>query len=259
MSVISANLEWLFTEAGERTSDRVRAAAAQGIRYVEIWGWRGKDVPAIADALEQTGVRLLTMIVDPQLQLTDPATHNAYIEAVSASLEHAQKLRVPFLVAVAGDERQGVPRAEQRAAVVAALRRAAAALEGSQVTLLLENLNSAVDHPGTYLDSVREGLEIVRSVGSPHVKLLLDAYHALVMGEDPAATVGADGELIGHVQLADVPGRHEPGTGGVEWNQLLRALRDAGYRGPWGMEYRPTRDTAESLAEVERVIADRAE
>jgi hydroxypyruvate isomerase len=253
MNTIAANLEWLFTEGGDDTPSRIRAAAAHGIDAVEIWGWRDKDTDAIRAALDETGVTLLSLIVDPQLQLTDPSTHDEYLTAVRESLAVAKKLGAPFLVAVAGDEIPGVDRAAQHRAVVEALSRAAAILDGTEVTLLVENLNTRVDHVGTFLSSSREGLDIVREVASPHVKLLLDAYHALMMDEDLVAAIGDDIELIGHVQVADAPGRHEPGTGEIDWERQLLALRELGYAGRWGMEYVPTTDTVVSLFEVEQI------
>jgi hydroxypyruvate isomerase len=168
MSSIAANLEWLFTEAGDSTADRIRAAGAHGIDAVEIWGWRDKDLAAIRAALHETGVTLLSLVVDPQLQLTDPVTHDAYLVGVRQSLDVAQRLGAPNLVVVAGHEVPGADRADQHAAVVSVLSRAAELLEGSDVTLLLENLNSRLDHIGTYLDSTLEGLDIVREVGTPH-------------------------------------------------------------------------------------------
>jgi hydroxypyruvate isomerase len=254
MTAISANLEWLFTEATEGIGDRVRAAAAAGVRELEIWGWRSKDIPDLAAALEDTGARLLTLLVDPPLQLTDPATHDEFVQAVGDSRAVAERLASPNLVVVAGDERTDVPRSEQRANIVTALTRGAAELEGSSVRLLLENLNSRVDHRGTYLSLIREGLDIIKEVGSPHLHLLLDAYHAAIMEEDLTAAIGDDIALIGHVQVADAPGRHEPGTGEIDWSARLRELRRLGYTGSFGMEYVPTTGSAASLAEIIRIV-----
>jgi hydroxypyruvate isomerase len=255
MSTIAANMEWLFTEAGEDTADRIRAAADHGLTAVEMWGWRDKDLDAIEAALTETGVQLLSLIVDPKLDLTDRRNHAHYLEGVSESLAVAQRLGAPYLVAVAGDEIEGVARDVQRAAVVAALTDAAAILDGTDVTLLLENLNTKVDHVGTFLYSTREGLDIVREVDSTHLKLLLDAYHALMMDENLVIAIGDDIAQIGHVQVADAPGRHEPGTGELDWGHQLGALRDLGYTGFWGMEYTPTIETVASLRHIEELAA----
>ena len=256
MTAIAANLEWMFTEAGPDTASRIRAAAAAGIKDVEIWTWRDKDIPAIRTALAETGVRLLSLIVEPQLQITDPSTHADYLVAVAESLEVARQLDAPYLVAVAGDDREGISRAEQHDAVVAALGDAANVIEDerSAVVLLLENLNSRVDHVGTYLDSTEEGLDIVAEVGSAHLRLLLDAYHALVMDEDLEQELDGRIDLVGHVQVADAPGRHEPGTGSLDWQKQISALRELGYTGVFGMEYQPTTETVASLAEITGIV-----
>lgn len=254
MSLIAANMEWLFTEAGDSISERIHAAAAHGLNAVEMWGWRDKNLDDIRKALDETGITLLSMIVDPQLQLTDPATHDEYLIGVRQSLHVAQHLNAPYLVVVAGQEIPVVDRANQHAAVVSVLSRAAKLLEGSDVTLLLENLNSRIDHVGTYLDATSEGLAIVREVGSAHLRLLLDAYHALVMGENLVSEIGDDIHLISHVQVAEAPGRHEPGTGAIDWEAQFRILRNLGYTGYWGMEYLPQSDTITSLATVEQIV-----
>lgn len=254
MNSIAANMEWLFTEAGKDTGDRIRAASAHGLEAVEIWGWRDKDLDSIETALNETEVHLLSLIVDPKLDLTTTANHAKYLEGVRESLVVAERLNAPNLVAVAGDEIEGASRDEQHAAVVSALKAAAAIVDGSHVTILLEPLNSKVDHVGTFLTSTREGLEIIREVGSPHVKLLLDAYHALMMDEDLAEVIGDDIELVGHVQVADAPGRHEPGSGGLDWEHQIGVLRRLGYTGYFGMEYLPTVPTAESLAVIESIV-----
>lgn len=255
MSSIAVNLEWLFTEAGDDPADRIRAAAAHGLDAVEIWGWRSRDLAAIERALTDTGVELTSLIVDPQLQLTDPGMRAEFVAAVADSLVVAQRLGSPNLVVVSGDERPGIPRDEQRRALVSALAAGAALLDGTRVTLLLEPLNTRVDHVGAFLSSTSEGLDIVREVGSPRLRLLLDAYHALMMDEDLAEVVGDDIALVGHVQVADLPGRHEPGTGVVDWGRQFRLLRDLGYTGRFGMEYQPTVDTVRSLAAVEGLTA----
>lgn len=252
MFELSANLEWLFGER-DALGDRVRAAAASGLPAVEVWGWRGRDVDSLHDALRETGVVLQTMCVDPMGTLVDPAAHGVFLAAVGESAALADRLGCPYLVVTAGDDR-GVPRAEQRRAVVGALRRAAEVLAGHRAVLLLENLNSRVDHVGTFLDSTVECLDIVDEVGSPKVRLLYDHYHSLVMGERPEEVLAGRVDRVGHVQTADLPGRHEPGTGAVDWAHELAVLRDLGYTGRIGLECTPTTDTAQALAHVRGVL-----
>lgn len=250
---LAANLEWLFTEAGPDPADRVRAAAAQGLDAVEIWGWRDKNIDTFADALGETGTDLLSLIVDPQLALTNPTVHDDYLQGVQDSLAIAQRLGSPHLVVVAGLNAPDRSWEDQHTAVVDVLRRAACILEGTAVTLLLEPLNSRVDHIGTFLDRTADGLDIVREVDRPELRLLFDAYHALVMDEDIAAELDGAIDLIGHVQIADVPGRHQPGTGKIDWSDQLRTLARLGYRGAIGLEYQPTGSTDASLTVIEQI------
>lgn len=250
---LAANLEWMFTEAGDDPATRVRAAAAHGFDAVEIWKWRNKDIAALRAALDDTGISLLSLIVDPKMDLTDRANHREYLAGVEESLPIAQQLGSPYLVVVAGDEQPGVPRADQHTAVLEALTAAADVVAGSGVTLLLENLNSKVDHVGTYLDGTAEALQLIREVDQPELRMLFDAYHALVMDENIETELAGSIHLVGHVQIADVPGRHEPGTGTIDWRAQFETLQRLGYTGAIGLEYEPATPTDESLRAIEAI------
>jgi len=253
MYQLSACLEWLFTEVGADYGDRIRAAADHGLGAVEIWQWRNKDLHAISRALAETGTMLQSMCTDPMTQLTDPASHPTFLAGFRESVDVAERFGCPFLVVTAGDRRPGFPRDGQHAAVVEALVRATESAQGRPVTLILENLNSRVDHIGTFCDSTAEVLGILRDVGSPQAGLLFDAYHALVMGERPEVELAGSVDRLAHVQIADAPGRGEPGSGAVDWARELSILRGLGYSGRIGLEYRPTTSTADSLQMIERL------
>ena len=111
-----------------------------------------------------------------------------------------------------------------------------------------------MDHPGYLLDATSDALRVIRDVDHPAVRLLYDLYHSIVMGEDPEQVLAGSGDLIGHVHVADAPGRHEPGSGQVDWRRHMAALRTSGYSGPVGLEYTPTRDTESSLELIRRLI-----
>ncbi len=155
---------------------------------------------------------------------------------------------------VSGDTRPGVARSEQRKALAEALRRAAPIALQAGVGLLLEPLNTRTDHAGYFLDSTMEALAVIRTVDQPAVRLLYDMYHSMVMAEDPAQVLSGSGPLLGHVHVADVLGRHEPGTGRIDWLRQLKALRSVGYSGAVGLEYVPTQDTNSSLGYIRNVI-----
>jgi hydroxypyruvate isomerase len=252
---LSACAELLFTEAGDGHAERIRAAAAAGLPAVELWGWRNKDLDTIEQALQSTGVVLQTLCTDPMTGMVNPAVHGAFLSGLSESIAVAERLGSPYLVVSAGDTLPGVADDQQRAAVVDALRKASEALEGHDVTLLLENLNSRVDHVGTFCDSTTEAIGILREVGTPQVRLLYDAYHSLIMEEQPAQVIGDHIDLLGHIQIADAPGRHEPGTGEHDWAEILGTFRRLGYTGRIGLEYRPSHGTIDSLQTISAIAS----
>lgn len=193
-------------------------------------------------------------VSEPTGRLVDPETHVEFLEGIKRSIILADRLNARNLIVVSGDIRPGIVRSEQRAALAEALRRAAPLASTAGLGLLLEPLNTRVDHQGYFLDSTLEGLEVIRAIDHPEVRLLYDIYHSIVMGEEPAEVLQGSGDLVGHVHLADVPGRHEPGSGSIDWPSQLDALRAAGYAGPLGLEYIPIRDTEFSLAFIRRFI-----
>jgi hydroxypyruvate isomerase len=264
----SACIEWLFadadglpalpgtSEAGKPAranfADRIRAAKAAGLDAVEFWHWSTKDADAIKVALDETGMPLAAILCEPITQITDPERHGTFLDGVRASLVAALKLGAPVIIAQAGDDRSGIPREQQHAALVKVLRDAADLLKGSGVTLALEPLNDRVDHPGYYLTSTVEGLDIIDEVDRPEIKLLYDIYHSAMMGEQTEDVLDGRIDRIAHVHLADTQGRGEPGSGTLDWQSRVDWLRHAGYDGLIGLEYRPTTSTVATLSFMQR-------
>jgi len=251
---LSPCIEWMFADAHPDMADRVRAAKAGGYGSAEFHLWRDKDIDATAAALSETGVRLTGICVDPRRSLVDPAQHEEFLGAVHESLVAAKKLGSPPMIVASGFTREGVPHDEQVAAAVDVLKRAAALAEDAGVMLLLEPLNDRVEHPGMFLVSTSLGLDIVEAVASPRLRLLYDVYHSAVMGEDMAEVLRDRIHLVHHVQVADMPGRNEPGTGTIDWTGVISTLRALGYQGALGLEYRPTLPPAASLAHTRAAL-----
>jgi hydroxypyruvate isomerase len=247
----SACLELLFAEAPV-FSDRFQLAREAGFEAVEFWRWRDKDLGKVRQAISETGVTLHGFVAEPMLPLTDPAQRKSFLVGLGESIDAAHQLGTKNLIAQAGDEIGSLPRKQQHRAIVAGLAEAAPSLENAGVTLLLEPLNTLVDHPGYYLAYTPEALDIVEEVGSPNVRLLYDIYHSAVMGESPREVLDGRVSLLGHVHLADAPGRGEPGSGRIPWREHLDWLDEHGYKGYVGLEYRPRGDTLSSLALLTR-------
>jgi len=243
----SACIELLFRKEIPVFADRIRVAKAAGLDAVEFWAWSNKDLGAVEAALKETGLPLAGILCEPIANITNPATHEFFLEGVKASLAAALRLGTTMMIAQGGNVVAGTSRASQHKAIADCLKRAADIVQGTGVTIVLEPLNDRVDHPGYYLTSTVEGLDIVDEVGRPEIRLLYDIYHAATMGEGIELLDGRI-DRIAHVHLADTPGRHEPGTGAMDWQARLDWLAAHGYQGYVGLEYTPVAETVASLA-----------
>jgi hydroxypyruvate isomerase len=244
----SACIEWLFAKEAPAVPDRIRASKAAGLSGIEFWSWSNKDLDAVKSALDETGLAIAGILCEPIARITDPAEHSRFLDGVRASLAAAQKLGAPVMIVQAGDDRPGIPREAQHAALVKVLKDAADIVKGSGVVVALEPLNDRVDHPGYYLTSTVEGLDIIDEVDRPDVRLLYDIYHSAMMGEQIEDVLDGRLDRVVHVHLADTQGRGEPGSGTMDWQARLDWLAEHGYAGFVGLEYRPTGSTEDSLS-----------
>ncbi|WP_424467393.1 TIM barrel protein [Pseudoclavibacter helvolus] len=262
MYQLAPNIELLFTEAGDY-HDRVRAAAAAGFDAVEMWGPTGvdapakpKDLPALKAALEETGTQLTAQLSEPRTQfMIPPRDHSEFYRKLDEGVTIAHDLGCPRIVVGSGTGFGGSKRQTQLDDLVAIYEKAIAQIDGSGITLVLEPVNVRVDHPGSLLDRTSEAVYVARGVDSPHFGVLYDIYHSAVEGEDMQAELANAGEIIKYVQLADAPGRGEPGSGSLDWAEKFSVLRASGYDGPIGLEYNPTIESAASVAFVRETAA----
>ncbi len=250
---LSTCIEWQFAEAGDLAA-RLHAAKAAGFELAEFHLWRDKPIEAMAAALDETGIRLTSLCVDPRRSIVDPAERDEMVTAVRETIEATAILGKPALIVASGFKVEGMSEAEHFDNAVAALRAAADAAETAGVMLLLEPLNTRL-FAAMYLVSTKLGLDLVEAVGSPNLRLLYDVWHSAVMGEDMAGVLAGRIHLVEHVQVADIPDRNEPGTGELDWAKVAATLRDLGYTGAIGLEYFPTMPMDQSLAQSQRMLA----
>jgi hydroxypyruvate isomerase len=252
----TCNLEMWFTELPE-FDDRIRAAHALGFRAIEFWPWRGKDLQAIAATCRELDVQVGQFTAWGFVPgLNDPANHARFAQEIEASCEVAGRLGAPCLTVVAGNDVPGLAREEMHANVVTGLKLAAPIAEKHRVTLILEPMNGRVDHPGHCLYGSEAGVAIARAVGSERVRVLFDLYHNAIAEGDLCGHLREGRDQLAYVQVADHPGRTEPGTGEIHYPRVLKELWDLGYESFLGTECRP-RDSAELAAE-RIAAADRA-
>ena len=228
--------EMVFTELP--LIDRVRRIDEVGFA-VEIWSWHDKDL----DALAATGARFSSMTGYLHGDLIDPASADQVLRTAEASIKAAEKLAVPRLNLHTAELVDGNAARPRRRATGEMWLTAARTLErigelgaAAGVTFCVENLNTIVDHPGVPLARAKDTLALVEGVGHPNVKMMLDLYHAQIGEGNLIDLVLRCGDAIGEIQVADVPGRHEPGTGEINYPAIAQALRDNGFTGTVGLE-----------------------
>src|SRR5262245_15416112 len=252
----AANLTMLFNEVP--FAERFGRAAAAGFRAVEFLFAHNVDQAGVEHELRQHGLELV--LFDPEGgdfpagdrgYLCDPARRDHLAKTIDDAIATARRLGCRRLNVLAGNRAEGATDADMRRTVVENLRRAAPVARAAGITLLIEALNTW-ESPRYFLDRSRLGLEIVREVGEPNVRFQYDCYHMQRMEGQLIETLTKNLEWIGHVQIADVPGRHEPGTGEVSYANVLGALETAGYGGYVGLEYRPSGKADDSLGWLPR-------
>ncbi|WP_247004455.1 hydroxypyruvate isomerase family protein [Halosolutus gelatinilyticus] len=246
MARISICVEMVYDD--EPFADRISRAAEAGADAVEFWDWREKDLETIAETADAADIPIVSCVAGGTL--TDPDAADDAVETIRESIEMASGLGIPTLIVTTGPDQDGLDRTTQHDSIVDVLSRVAPDAEAADVTLVLEPLNRAVDHPNYYLETSEEGFEIVDEVGSPNVKLLYDVYHQQVTEGNLIRTITDNVDRIGHFHIADVPGRHEPGTGELDYEAIIRAIDETAYDGYVGCEFSPIGGADEAVDTV---------
>lgn len=253
----SVSIELAFAENDRPLPDRVRAAADAGFGAVEIWHHAGKPLAALEQALGETGVHLHTLCVEDwrdKCQLGDPRSHAAFLDRVKLAADAARTLGCTKLVVLAGDVVEG-PLEVQRAALCDVLQRAGDLVASEDMELLLEVVNRQFEGPNALVADSPTAIAVLEAVDRPNVRFLYDRYHAILNGEPLGAATAGKLHLVGHVQAADIPGRHEFGTGEIDWAAEINWLSSAGYDGLIGIEATPIGDTARLHADARALLA----
>jgi hydroxypyruvate isomerase len=254
MPRFAANLTMLWPELD--VYDRFGAAAEAGFRRVEILFVHQLDTDRVARLLHEHGLELVLFDPAPgdwdageRGLLSLPGRETDFLASVRDALATAASLGTRRLNALAGAP--SVDADQAFATAVDNLRAAAPLAQAAGVHLLIEPINT-VDMPGYFVSSVERGVELVKAADHPNVRLQLDQYHAGMMGSDARQLLRDHFQLVEHVQIADVPGRHQPGTGQQPIAGFLSDLDQLGYTGSVGLEYRPQGSTEDSLAWLDR-------
>lgn len=245
----SANLSFLFNE--HDFLDRFGAAARAGFKGVEFHFPYDYDKAVLAEVVLTSGVDVVLFNLPAGQWAAGergiaclPERKAEFQEGVGRAIEYAEELGCTRLNCLAG-----IPAGDRDQAMetlVDNLRFAAAATQRAGVSLLLEPLNNR-DNPGYFVPTTGAALQVLDAVGSRNLQVLYDVYHAQVMEGDLTRTLEKHLAQIGHIQIADNPGRHEPGTGEIRFPFLFKCLEQSAYAGWIGCEYKPGGATLDSF------------
>ncbi|MDJ0934020.1 MAG: hydroxypyruvate isomerase [Kiloniellales bacterium] len=251
MPKFAANLSMMFNEVD--FLDRFDAAAEagfSGVEYLFPYAW---DKAELAERLSQAGLTQVLFNMPPgdweageRGMAILPGRVADFRAGVETAIDYAKALGCGQLHCMAGLVPDNADPAALRRTYVENLRYAAEKAGGAGIRVLIEAINTR-DMPGFYLNTSRQALEIIDEVGSDNLFFQYDIYHMQIMEGDLAPTLEACLDKIAHLQLADTPGRHEPGTGEINYPFLFEHLDRIGYDGWIGCEYKPATTTAEGL------------
>lgn len=251
MPRFAANLSFLYAEHG--FVERFAAARRDGFAAVEFHFPYAYDMRELVAAQRRESLETVLFNLPPgdwaageRGIACHPQRVQDFQDGIALAIDYARALGCPRLNCLAGLRQPGISEARMRETLIENLRFAAFTLKHAGIELLMEPINSR-DMPGFFVNTTRQALDIMAAVGSDNLRLQYDIYHAQVMEGDLARTLENNLARIGHIQLADNPGRHEPGSGEINFPFLLRHLDRIGYGGWIGCEYQPATTTTAGL------------
>ena len=245
------NISWLLPELpfGERPA----AIARLGFKAVEFGFPSHADLDALDVACQEYDLQIALFNQDVPVwdranrgYLVDPRRRDEFRRKLDEALQIASRLPVMKIMLPAGVVLPDMTRQEQRNCMVENLLYAAPLAADIGVLLTIEALNPE-DNPGYYLTTSQEGIEVVKLVDDPNIRFQFDTYHISMVEGDLVTRLENNSQWIGHIQFADYPGRHEPGTGAIDFDELWKAIENTGYQGYIGLEYIPQAAGIESF------------
>jgi len=242
-------------------ADGLALLARHGYDAFEMFDWRDSNLlETFAAEMKKYPMVCACLVANkgvtaPGCGLVNPRERDGFLEQIHLAVEAVKKVNSRRLVVLTGNELGGMPRSEQMANAVAALRAAAPILEKNGITAVVEILNTYVNHAGYFLYYVRDGAELIERVGSPNIRLLFDIYHVQIMEGNLIENIRMNIDRIGHFHIGDVPGRNEPGTGEINYRNVFKAIYELSDRFPGyaALEYRPKAPLEENLAAMRQL------
>ncbi len=234
--------------------ERLAKVAEAGYSNVELVGeynnWTADDFARANAARKRLGIRF-DATAGLKHGIADPAASDAFLAELKQAMTPMETLECPAMIVLTSNTVPGLTRAAQHQCSIETLKRAAAMVEGRQIAgqpvrLLLECIDPE-ENPHYFLPSAAEAIEIVRAVNHPQVQFLYDLFHEQIAEGNLIEKLEKHIDVIGLIHVADVPGRHEPGTGEINYTNIYRTLARLNYRHMVAMEFRPTGDEVAAL------------
>jgi hydroxypyruvate isomerase len=247
------NIEMWWANSKLPAQRRIEEAARLGYQAVEMWPYENKDIDAIVQVCQKHRVEVTQFTAwgfTPGLN--DPKNHDRFVQKIEEACRIAQRLGTRMMCVVAGNDIPGMTQRQMHDNVITGLRRAVPIVEKHNITLILEQMNIRVDHKGHCLYGSEPTMRILKAVGSRNVKMLMDLYHAQITEGDLCGHIRENRDEAVYYQIADHPGRNDPGTGEINYTRVLKQLHDLGYRGHVGLEFRPRNGEVEAARSVHR-------
>jgi hydroxypyruvate isomerase len=252
MHRFSANLSIMFTEVP--FIERFALAAKHGFKAVECWFPYEHSKDELAVQLKNNGLKLIGMNSAPGNTTkgdwglaVDPARRDAFLASIDQAIDYASTLDCGSIHVMAGMMPEGRSEADGKALYIENIGIAADRAKRAGKTVLIEPLNP-IDRPGYFLSRQSQAASIIEILKRDNVKIMYDLYHAQMTEGNLVATLKKNIAKIGHIQIADVPGRNEPGTGEINFAFVMQAITDIGYAGWIGCEYKPKTETVAGLS-----------
>ncbi len=244
MNNISVCIDMMFSHLD--FFDRIKAVKECGIDTVEFWKWSNKDIDAIANSgvnvsifnMDSTDERLS---YDLSRGILNQGRAKEFVAALKESIPVYKKLGADAMIVLIGENAE-----YNEENCLKCLNAAKPIIEENGVTLIIEPLND-IDRKNYSMPYAKPVFELIKKANSPRIKMLYDIYHQNMMDDFDLDEVLKNIDLIGHFHVADVPGRHEPSTGNVDYVKILKAIKKTDYKGYIGLEYRATKNDAETL------------
>lgn len=237
---------------GKDIEEAIHEVKKAGIPAIEFWSWDNKDLEKLKKVIDNTGIEIAAFCTG-FISLIDEAKRQEYIEYLIRTITLAKELGCRTIISQTGAD-MGTPRRVQHASLVESLKACVPYLEEADVTLVVEPLNTRVDHAGYYLASSDEAADIMKEVGNNHVKMLFDIYHQQITEGDLIRRIKEYASLIGHFHAAGNPGRHELYNSEIDYKKIFEAIKDTGYEGYIGLEYFPVDETSKGLTFAKQVM-----